>query len=69
MLLLKVDPGREWRYPWRWFDEDVLNKCQPICHTVTNGMSIDSLLCLAKCNGLHVEAVRASKDWTENDFR
>ena len=64
-----MDPGREWRYPWRWFDEGVLNKCQPNCHTMTNGTSFDSLLCLAKSNGLDVEAVRASKDWNENDFR
>ena len=66
---LKVDPGRKWRYPWRWFDEGVLNKCQPNHHSMTNGMSFDSLLCLGKCNGLSVEAVRASLDWSESDFR
>jgi len=34
-----------------------------------NGCSMDVLMCIAKCNGLTVEAVRASMDWTEEDFR
>jgi len=66
---LKMDPQKQWKYPWRWYNETMLIKCVPAQHTATNGCSMDVLMCIAKCNGLTVEAVRASMDWTEEDFR
>ena len=66
---LRVDPKRQWKYPWRWFDDEMLNSCKPIEHTSLNGCSLDALMCMAKCNDLSVEVVRASKDWNIEDFR
>ncbi|XP_066913885.1 uncharacterized protein [Clytia hemisphaerica] len=66
---LCMDPKRQWKYPWRFYDEGILNKCVPCSHTAVNGCSMDTLMCLAKSNGLSVEAVRASLDWTMDDFR
>ena len=66
---LGMDPKREWKYPWRWYDAEMLNKCAPNEHTMANGCSLDLLICMAKSNGLCVEGVRASADWTLQDFR
>jgi hypothetical protein len=32
---LAIDPGRTWKGPWRWFDESMLDCCEPL--EVSNG--------------------------------
>ncbi|KAL0461087.1 UNVERIFIED_CONTAM: Glutathione gamma-glutamylcysteinyltransferase 1 [Sesamum latifolium] len=27
---LAIDPGRKWKGPWRWFDENMLDCCEPL---------------------------------------
>lgn len=27
---LAIDPGRTWKGPWRWFDESMLECCEPL---------------------------------------
>lgn len=48
---LLIDPGRVWQGVWRWFDESMLDCCQPLEATKLYGMTIEKLGCLAHCNG------------------
>lgn len=57
---LKVDPRRMWKYPWRWYDEYMLNTCVSLETMKSSGCSFDDLACIARCNKLSVEAVRVS---------
>jgi glutathione gamma-glutamylcysteinyltransferase len=52
---LGVDPGRVWRGPWRWFSEELLDCCTPLAKVQTQGLTIDEVACLARCNGAEVE--------------
>jgi glutathione gamma-glutamylcysteinyltransferase len=27
---LSIDPGRVWKWPWRWYSEDMLECCVPL---------------------------------------
>lgn len=27
---LSIDPGRSWKGPWRWFNENMLDCCKPL---------------------------------------
>ena len=53
---LGADPGRLWRAPWRWLDEDMLSCCVKLDVVKQEGLTIPSFLCLAGCNGATVEA-------------
>jgi len=48
---LAIDPGRTWKGPWRWFDESMLECCEPLEVVKSKGISMDKLDCLARCNG------------------
>jgi len=52
---LGVDPGRVWRGPWRWFSEELLDCCTPLAKVQAQGLTIDEVACLARCNGAEVE--------------
>lgn len=71
MLLnsLKVDPRRMWKYPWRWYDEYMLNTCVSLETMKSSGCSFDELACIARCNKLSVEAVRVSPKTSIIEFR
>lgn len=53
MLLnaLAIDPGRIWKGPWRWFDESLLDCCEPLEVVQSQGISLVKANCLARCNG------------------
>jgi glutathione gamma-glutamylcysteinyltransferase len=48
---LGVDPGRLWKGPWRWFSEELLDCCTPLERVRAQGVTLDELACLARCNG------------------
>lgn len=48
---LGIDPGRKWKGPWRWFDESLLDCCEPLPIVQQQGIPLRKLHCLARCNG------------------
>ncbi|KAL1313469.1 hypothetical protein HN51_040037 [Arachis hypogaea] len=58
---LAIDPGRKWKGPWRWFDESMLDCCEPLEKVKAKGISFGKLVCLAHCAGAKVEAFHASQ--------
>ncbi|XP_050208204.1 glutathione gamma-glutamylcysteinyltransferase 1-like [Mercurialis annua] len=65
---LAIDPGRKWKGPWRWFDESMLDCCEPLEVVKVKGISFGKLVCLANCAGAKVEAFRTNQS-TIDDFR
>ncbi|CDY36967.1 BnaC09g17830D [Brassica napus] len=65
---LSIDPGRKWKGPWRWFDESMLDCCEPLEVVKEKGITFEKLVCLAHCSGAKVEAFRTSQS-TIDDFR
>lgn len=63
---LAIDPFRKWKGVWRWFDESMLDCCRPLDEIKMNGISLPEFVCLARCNRLKVEALRA--DQTNKDM-
>jgi len=55
---LSIDPGRQWKGPWRWFSEDMLDCCVPLADVRERGVDFDEFACLARCNGADVEVSR-----------
>lgn len=55
---MAIDPGREWRGPWRWFGEEMLDCCRPLDAVRREGLTLDQLACLARCNGAAVSVHR-----------
>jgi hypothetical protein len=60
---LEIDPLRQWRGVWRWYDETMLDCCRPLDDVRANGITLPEFVCLAKCNGLDPEFHRA--DWVQ----
>lgn len=58
---LSVDPGRKWKGPWRWFDESMLDCCEPLENVLKNGITFSKVTCLAQCAGASVQAFRANQ--------
>jgi glutathione gamma-glutamylcysteinyltransferase len=58
---LAIDPGRLWKGPWRWFSEEQLDCCVPLEHVQANGITLDELACLARCNGATARVYRAEE--------
>ncbi|KAI4301069.1 hypothetical protein L6164_034386 [Bauhinia variegata] len=58
---LAIDPGRKWKGPWRWFDESMLDCCEPLEKVKARGISFGKLVCLAHCAGAKVEAFHADR--------
>lgn len=48
---LEIDPGRAWKGPWRWFGEELLDCCKSLDAARAEGLTLDELACLARCNG------------------
>ncbi|XP_020250398.1 glutathione gamma-glutamylcysteinyltransferase 1-like isoform X2 [Asparagus officinalis] len=65
---LAIDPGRKWKGPWRWFDESMLDCCEPLEKIKAEGITFGKVACLAHCAGAKVEALRTSQS-TIDDFR
>ena len=58
---MAIDPGRLWKGPWRWFSEEQLDCCIPLEHVQANGITLDELACLARCNGATARVYRADE--------
>jgi glutathione gamma-glutamylcysteinyltransferase len=56
---MAVDPGRQWKGPWRWFSEELLDCCEPLESIAVRGITIDRFACLAACNGATAVVHRA----------
>lgn len=54
--------------PWRWFDDSMLDCCEPLEKIKADGITFGKVACLAHCNGAKVEAFRTSES-TIDDFR
>ena len=54
--------------PWRWFDESMLDCCEPLEKVKARGISLGKLVCLANCAGAKVQAFRTNQS-TIDDFR
>lgn len=54
--------------PWRWFDDSMLDCCEPLVKIKANGTTFGQVACLAHCNGAKVDAFRTSET-TVDDFR
>ncbi|KAL5561955.1 hypothetical protein UlMin_031702 [Ulmus minor] len=65
---LAIDPRRKWKGPWRWFDESMLDCCEPLEKVKARGISLGKLVCLAHCAGAKVEAFRTNHS-SIHDFR
>ncbi|EPS73368.1 phytochelatin synthase 1, partial [Genlisea aurea] len=65
---LAIDPGRKWKGPWRWFDENMLDCCEPLEKIKNKGVTFGKVICLAHCAGARVEAFRANQS-SIDDFR
>src|SRR2546423_10009577 len=61
-----VDPQRQWKGSWRWYDQDMLDCCRSLESVKKFGITLDEFACLAQCNTLHAEIVRES---TLEEFR
>eukprot|EP00927_Polykrikos_kofoidii_P008060 TRINITY_DN1333_c0_g1_i1.p1 TRINITY_DN1333_c0_g1~~TRINITY_DN1333_c0_g1_i1.p1 ORF type:complete len:463 (-),score=62.65 TRINITY_DN1333_c0_g1_i1:28-1341(-) len=56
---LGVDPGVLWKGPWRWYHEQMLDCCKSPEEMAKEGIDWDEWLCLARCQGLSVDGLRA----------
>ncbi|CAA7050297.1 unnamed protein product [Microthlaspi erraticum] len=65
---LSIDPGRKWKGPWRWFDESMLECCEPLQIVKDKGISFGKVVCLAHSSGAKVEAFRTNQS-TIDAFR
>ena len=65
---LNIDPHRRWKGNWRFYSEELLDCCEPLSKVKTMGIDFDKLASLARCNGLSVEAKRAT-DVSLDEFR
>lgn len=65
---LAVDPRRSWKGPWRWYEESMLNCCVDLEQVKKTGITFGTFACLAKCQGLNVNAVHGSNS-TVDAFR
>ena len=65
---LKIDPHRKWKGPWRHWHESLLDCCEPLDKVKEQGIVFPRLVCLARCNGAHIEAYTPAES-SEDAFR
>ncbi|KAJ8749104.1 hypothetical protein K2173_013711 [Erythroxylum novogranatense] len=65
---LGIDPKRNWKGPWRWFDDSMLDCCEPLEKIKEKGISFGKVACLAHCNGANIETFRTNQA-SVDDFR
>lgn len=66
---LGIDPARQWKGPWRWFSEELLDCCKPLEEIRLVGLSLDEVACLARCSGADVALHRPSPERGIERFR
>ncbi|XP_021763267.1 glutathione gamma-glutamylcysteinyltransferase 1-like isoform X2 [Chenopodium quinoa] len=52
--------------PWRWFDDSMLDCCEPVEKIKANGITFSKVACLAHCNGAEVEAFHTNDSAIDN---
>ena len=67
---LSIDPRQQWKSdaPWRWYSEEMLNCCIDLETMRKSGITFTTFNCLARCQGLAVDA-RFGSDSTIEEFR
>jgi glutathione gamma-glutamylcysteinyltransferase len=58
---LEVDPGEVWKGSWRWYAETMLGCCLDLDEIKKTGIPWEPWCCLARCQGLGVDALRADE--------
>ena len=53
---------------WRWFDDNMLDCCEPLEKVQVSGISFSKVACLAHCNGAEVEAFHTNES-SIDEFR
>ena len=53
---LQIDPNKTWKGIWRWYSEEILH-CTSM-DIMKNGMSLEEITQLARCNGLNTMSFR-----------
>ncbi|TYZ65793.1 hypothetical protein PybrP1_007844 [[Pythium] brassicae (nom. inval.)] len=66
---LEIDPGRLWKGPWRWFSEELFDCCTSLSVAKEKGISLSEFVCLARCNGVLTDDVRADARLSLDAFR
>lgn len=54
--------------PWRWYDETMLDCCEPLNKIKNEGISLRNVTCLARCAGAKVVVFHTNQT-TIDDFR
>ena len=57
---LQIDPNKTWKGIWRWFTEEGLHCTSH--EIMRNGMSLEEITQLARCNGLHTMTFKPMHD-------
>ncbi|GFR90941.1 glutathione gamma-glutamylcysteinyltransferase 1 [Elysia marginata] len=57
----RLDPGKVWKGPWRWYHESMLGCCTLSEVFQEKGIDMVQFVCLAKYHGLHPKAVYNSE--------
>lgn len=65
---LLVDPQRVWQGVWRWYDDSMLDCCEPLDIVKAKGITMAKLACLARCNGTKA-VVKSGSEMTVEEFR
>jgi glutathione gamma-glutamylcysteinyltransferase len=62
---LGIDPRRQWKGPWRWFSEELLDCCKPLEDVRREGVTLDEAACLARCSDASVAVQRPPESSVE----
>jgi hypothetical protein len=54
-----IDPYKQWKGVWRWYDESMLDCCRSIDEIKQVGITLPEFACLARCNRLASEMIHA----------
>mmetsp|Transcript_13676 Transcript_13676/g.41253 ORF Transcript_13676/g.41253 Transcript_13676/m.41253 type:complete len:502 (+) Transcript_13676:89-1594(+) len=65
---LSVDPLRQWKGVWRFYDENMLDCCKSLTLVQQEGITIPEYVCLARCNGALAQLTYAEESSIE-EFR
>lgn len=61
---LQIDPERIWKFPWRWYSEEMLDCCLNLKHVKESGVTLDQLHMIATCEGAVSQVLRHSDEET-----
>jgi glutathione gamma-glutamylcysteinyltransferase len=64
---LAVDPQQNWKGPWRWYEERMLNCCLDMEQIKSTGITLRDFQCLALCQGLSVDLEYVYDDDDDHD--